>query len=150
MAERSSLSVNTWNDVQVATRSPTPARPASVAPLAPTAMPSRMIPARPRVMIAGDGEMPDGVESMALQPKEANESGVSLALSIAHGAGAVAELTFGGRAPPDLPSSRPTIPPAHCLLRPREALSDSTRGPRQTARIRLELIRSNTEGPFPP
>jgi putative long chain acyl-CoA synthase len=45
--------------------------------------------------IAGDGEMPDGVVPMALQPKEANESGVSLGLRIAHGAGAAAELTFG-------------------------------------------------------
>src|SRR6202000_944353 len=39
-------------DEHVATRSPTPARPASVAPLAPSAIPSRMISARPRVMIA--------------------------------------------------------------------------------------------------
>ncbi|CKU63330.1 Uncharacterised protein [Mycobacterium tuberculosis] len=36
----------------MATRSPTPARPANVAPLAPSAVPSRMISARPRVMIA--------------------------------------------------------------------------------------------------
>ena len=39
-------------DVHVATRSPTPARPASVAGLAPNAIPSRMISASPRVMIA--------------------------------------------------------------------------------------------------
>src|SRR5258707_4336903 len=39
-------------DVHVATRSPTPASPAMVAGLAPNAIPSRMISARPRVMIA--------------------------------------------------------------------------------------------------
>ena len=48
-------------DVQVATRSPTPARPASVAGLAPNAIPSRMISASPRVMIAATefSPMPD-------------------------------------------------------------------------------------------
>ncbi len=39
-------------EVHVATRSPTPASPAMVAGLAPNAIPSRMISARPRVMIA--------------------------------------------------------------------------------------------------
>ena len=44
--------------------------------------------------LSGDGEMPDGVLPMALQPAQSNESGVPLASRIAHGAGAAAEMTF--------------------------------------------------------
>jgi putative long chain acyl-CoA synthase len=44
--------------------------------------------------LSSEGEMPEGVVPMALQPAEANESGVPLASRIAHGAGAAAEMTF--------------------------------------------------------
>ncbi|BBZ60283.1 acyl-CoA synthetase [Mycolicibacterium monacense] len=45
--------------------------------------------------LEGDGDMPDGVEPMALQPKEHIESGVSLTSRVAHGATAATEMAFG-------------------------------------------------------
>jgi putative long chain acyl-CoA synthase len=44
--------------------------------------------------LAGDGEMPDQVAPMPLQPAENNESGVPLASRVAHGAAAATEMTF--------------------------------------------------------
>jgi putative long chain acyl-CoA synthase len=44
--------------------------------------------------IAGEGEKPDDVVPMPLQPAESAETGVALATRIAHGAGAAAEMTF--------------------------------------------------------
>lgn len=44
--------------------------------------------------ISGDGDMPDDVAPMALQPAAASDSGVPLASRIAHGAGVAAEMTF--------------------------------------------------------
>jgi putative long chain acyl-CoA synthase len=44
--------------------------------------------------LAGDGEMPDHVVPMALQPAQHSESGVPLASRVAHGAAAATEMTF--------------------------------------------------------
>ncbi len=45
--------------------------------------------------LEGDGDMPDHVEPMALQPAEHVESGVSLTSRAAHGATAATEMAFG-------------------------------------------------------
>ncbi len=42
----------------------------------------------------GDGEMPEHVVPMALQPAETSDSGVPLASRVAHGAAAATEMTF--------------------------------------------------------
>ena len=44
--------------------------------------------------LSGDGELPDDVVPMALQPAEPSESGVPLASRVAHGAAAATEMTF--------------------------------------------------------
>ncbi|MCV7414100.1 acyl-CoA synthetase [Mycolicibacterium litorale] len=45
--------------------------------------------------LEGGGDMPDGVEPMALQAQEHIESGVSLTSRVAHGATAATEMAFG-------------------------------------------------------
>ncbi len=45
--------------------------------------------------LEGHGDMPDGVEPMALQPQEHVEGGVSLTSRVAHGATAATEMAFG-------------------------------------------------------
>src|SRR6478609_558506 len=44
--------------------------------------------------LSGDGELPDDVVPMALQPAEPSESGVPLASRVAHGATAAGEMAF--------------------------------------------------------
>ena len=44
--------------------------------------------------LSGEGELPEDVAPMALQPAESTESGVPLASRVAHGAGAAAEMTL--------------------------------------------------------
>ena len=44
--------------------------------------------------IDGNGELPDGVTPMALQPAEHSESGVSLSSRVAHGTAAATEMIF--------------------------------------------------------
>ncbi|BBY83762.1 alpha/beta fold hydrolase [Mycolicibacterium pulveris] len=44
--------------------------------------------------IEGIGELPDGVEPMALQPEEPSQSGVSLSSRLAHGTAAATEMAF--------------------------------------------------------